>query len=93
MSSVVDNRVCIYGLDEDYRVIHYTFLMCGLLNAKELARQAAVLSDNFPSVCIVYAAERCDDARAACRDSMKTHLMEDRVTFKVLLDQIGKRII
>lgn len=93
MSNVAATRVYLYGLDEEYRVIRFNSLYSNLERSAKLISEASMLQDEYFGIRMVYAVEDCRDIYEACRESMKTRLMDDRVTFKVLLDQTGIKLI
>lgn len=91
--SNVANRINLYGLDEDYRIVRYASVLRELLTSTRLMIEAISLRDTFGGIESVYAVEDCEDVREACHDSLKNHSMEDRVIFKCLLDSDGIKLI
>ena len=86
---VMDNkkfRVYLYGLDDEYHVIRYAYIPNDEVTIGELKSQALILNFEFPNITSVWAVDNDYEIYLACRDSMKTNLMEDRVIFKIMLE-------
>lgn len=85
-------RVYLYGLDDEYRVIRYAYIPNDEVTIWELKFQASILNLEFPNITSVWAVDNDYEIYLACRDSMKTNLVEDRVVFKIMLEQYGVKL-
>lgn len=86
-------RVYLYGLDDEYYVIRYDYAPNEHVTIGELISRAKCLNLCYPSITCVWAVDNDYDIYLACRDSMKTKLLEDRVIFKIMLEKNGIKII
>lgn len=93
MDTNVVNRVFLYGLDEEYRVIHYTYVDCAQLRLRDIMFQASMLKENHPNIKLIYAADNSYTVYRACQDAMRKASVEDRVLFKTVLEAEGMRVL
>ena len=49
-----NDTMYIYGLDSEYRIVHYFFILEEKLSAQSIASTARYLKENYPSVEQVY---------------------------------------
>lgn len=86
-------KIYLYGLDENYNVVWYTKVCNTFLKVENLIDSAIRLKQRNLAIRTVFAIDECDDMKEAYRDAMRRGWMEDRVVFKVLLEQRGIKVI
>jgi hypothetical protein len=89
----IGNRVYIYGLDKEYRVIAYCYICKHYLDIRGIKQHAYRMLNEHPSIERVFAIDNGYDVYQACVDSIKTKTMEDRILFKMLLDADGIQVL
>ena len=85
-------RVYLYGLDVEYRLVHCYYIPFGLVTASELAITAKQLKYKYPSVCNVYAVDNGHMIYRAYMELLRDNSLENRVAFKLMLQQYGFEI-
>ena len=92
----IRNRIYIYGLDELFNVVRYTYIdkMKTEKIIWELILEKRILAYNYPSVKIVYAVDNCYDVYKAYKELvMSGSNLEEKILFKQLLEQYGIRLM
>ena len=82
-------RVYLYGLDREYKMVFYSYLPFGQISANRIAGTARQLKSDFPSIEFVYAVDNSYTIHRAYKDLYLNDSIENRVTFKMMLEQFG----
>lgn len=85
--------VCLYGLDPEYRVVRYWNIKDKYPSMGALEVIAEAMQKSRLNILSVFAVDVSKDVYEAARDSMRTNTVEDRVVFKILLEETGIQLI
>ncbi|HNX63119.1 MAG TPA: hypothetical protein PKN45_10790 [Candidatus Limiplasma sp.] len=90
----VANRTYLYGLDEEYRVVRYTYVICKDLKIRDLRFQAMCLKSGYPSIRMIFAIDNSYSVHRAYQDTVNGRWpVAERALFKGLLETDGIRIL
>ncbi|MEG1523862.1 MAG: hypothetical protein RR475_02420 [Clostridia bacterium] len=83
------NRIFIYGIDEENRIVRYTNVTNDGLTIRDLSFQALSMKHNYPNIRKVYAVDNSYDIYEAFCDSIKRNSVENRTVFAIMLENYG----
>lgn len=84
-----DQTICVFGLDAEYGVVCSRRFYGESLRDPRLLHEANWLRNNNCRINKIYSAKETEDVYDAYKASCRSHTMEDRIVFKVLLEQKG----
>lgn len=87
-----NDTVYIYGLNDEYRVVHYFFIPKEVMSMKRVQNTANYLKSAYPSVTSIFAVDNCREIYKAFMQIKENSKIENRADFKMLLEQYGIRI-
>lgn len=82
-------RVFFYGLDETYKLVHYYFCPKEDLTIWNIRATGKTLRQDYPNIRYAYAVDSSTMIYLAYRDLMRQDSTENRVGFKMMLEQYG----
>ena len=85
-------RVFFYGLDETYKLVHYYFCPKDELTIWSIRATGKALRQDYPHIRHVYAVDGGTLIYLAYRDLSRQDSTENRVEFKMMLEQYGIEI-
>ena len=86
-------RVFLYGLDQIYRIVHYTVIPVGGVSIGRLFMAASWLRRSYPGIRHVFAVDNSPSIYDAYRKTIKQNTIDEYVLFKILLEQLGMKVI
>lgn len=91
------DTIYIYGLDENYNLVHYFFITKqNLMDHGHITSQikstAAYLKDTYPGVAHIFMVDNSRDIYRAFKELRQVSKLENHVQFKMMLEQYGFRI-
>jgi hypothetical protein len=84
-----DQTICVFGLNAEYGIVCSRRYYGECLTDRRLVHEANWLRHNNGRIDKIYAIEESEDVYDAYKASCRSHTMEDRIVFKVLLEQQG----
>lgn len=85
-------RVFFYGLDETYKLVHFYFCPKEDLSIWNIRATGRTLRHDFPNIRYVYAVDNSALIFMAYRELRCQDSTENRVEFKMMLEQYGIEI-
>jgi len=85
-------RVYFYGLDEAYKLVHFYFCPKEELSIWNIRATGKTMRHDFPNVRYVFAVDNSALIYMAYRDLRRQDSTENRVEFKMMLEQYGIEI-
>lgn len=84
-----DQTVWVYGLNDRYSVVCSRRINGVCMSDPRLHHEAVWLKMNNPRIDKIYAATNDDDVCDAYLASRRSRTIEDRIVFKILLEEVG----
>lgn len=88
----ISRRTFLYGLDNEYHVVRYHYIAHDILSISEMRICADLLKRYYPNITSVYAVDNCFEIYQEYRNLMKKRSVENRVMFKMMLEERGLRV-
>ena len=89
---IYPKRVFFYGLDESYKLVHFYFCPKEDLSIWNIRATGKTLRHDFPNIRYVYAIDNSSMIYMAYRYLRNKDSTENRVEFKMMLEQYGIEI-
>ena len=87
-----NKNVYFYGLDEAYKLVHFYFFPKEEVSIWNIRATGKTLRMDFPNIRYVYAVDNSSAIYSAFRDLRRQDSTQNRVEFKIMLEQYGIEI-
>lgn len=88
----ISRRVYLYGLDNEYHIVRYHYIKPQFVSINEIMTCASRMKRYYPNIRMIFAVDNSFEICQECHNSMKTRSVENRVMFKMMLEERGLRI-